>query len=428
MVMFQWLQVSTRVFQADVLDVSIDDVAIRSVKGLDATTWLSFGAVIALAVGLRLGAGRPRRPSHDIPAEVSELSIMNVFGGYLVLLFVGQFLEAYAWRFYGLTQIALALASLKVVPLALLAFMVLAQRRGLRLLVIAVLIEVALGLSGYFADFKPTFYILLIVASSAQLRLSRRQLAGGAVVAAALVALSLFWTAIKTDYRRLLNQGTEQQAVLASWSARFHFMREAAARTDLSDIAGAIRPAADRLGAADYFAATVSYVPRVVPHTDGELWMGALRHTLMPRILFPNKPVLINDSRITRQYTGLAVAGEERGTSIGIGYVAESYVDFGRWGMWFPILGLGLLWGWMYRKLLRWATHRVIAFAVAMACLLPVMFFETSSAKQLGSGLSRFMVLAFVVVISERRAWNWMRLRRKGRRPLMTEPRPISSG
>ncbi len=68
----------------------------------------------------------------------------------------------------------------------------------------------------------------------------------------------------------------------------------------------------------------------------------------MPRFLFPDKPVL-DDSERTRTYTGMNVAGMEQGTSIGIGYIGESYVDFGPVKMFAPIFLLGLLYGLIYR-------------------------------------------------------------------------------
>ena len=97
-----------------------------------------------------------------------------------------------------------------------------------------------------------------------------------------------------------------------------------------------------------YFALTMVNVPTSMPYEHGALWAGAIRHIVTPRIFFPNKAVL-DDSERASLYTGMAVAGAEQGTSIGIGYMAESYVDFGPIGMFLPILFLGIFYGLMYR-------------------------------------------------------------------------------
>ena len=65
-----------------------------------------------------------------------------------------------------------------------------------------------------------------------------------------------------------------------------------------------------------------------MPHENGALWLDAITRPFMPRLFFPSKTA-INDSERTNYYTGLAVAGAEEGTSISLGYVAESYIDFG---------------------------------------------------------------------------------------------------
>ena len=91
-------------------------------------------------------------------------------------------------------------------------------------------------------------------------------------------------------------------------------------------------------------------------------------HPLMPRLFFPNKPA-INDSDRTSAYSGVWVANVDQGTSISIGYMGESYIDFGRWGMFIPVF----LWGWLvggcFDYLRRKAPHPLLGIALA-SCLL----------------------------------------------------------
>jgi hypothetical protein len=113
----------------------------------------------------------------------------------------------------------------------------------------------------------------------------------------------------------------------------------------------------------------------------------------MPRLLFPDKPALPNDSDLTNYYTGLYMAGEEQGTSVSLGYVAESYIDFGIYGMFAPILMLGMLLGWFFRFFLtRQNIPIFIGYGLAVTVLLEAYRFETASVKFLGAIVTAFLV------------------------------------
>jgi hypothetical protein len=176
---------------------------------------------------------------------------------------------------------------------------------------------------------------------------------------------------------------------------------------DGADIAHAVEETSYRVEYVDYFALALAYVPAVRPHTDGEQWLAAVRHILLPRLFFPEKPVLPSDSELTMRYTGWNLGGVTGGTSISLGYVAESYIDFGRTGMWLPIFLLGLLWGGMYRYFVssKWP---VVGYGFALAGLLSATYYETAAVKQLGGTVSEFIVLAFVLRFTVPRLLQWL--------------------
>ena len=95
--------------------------------------------------------------------------------------------------------------------------------------------------------------------------------------------------------------------------------------------------------------------------------------------------MIADDSIRTRQYAGVNVAGAEEGASIGLGYMAESYVDFGPYLMFVPIFLLAVLFGLAYRYFVlrsgmgSWGY--VIAFAMPFVSL---HIFETSNVKLFG--------------------------------------------
>jgi hypothetical protein len=112
---------------------------------------------------------------------------------------------------------------------------------------------------------------------------------------------------------------------------------------------------------------------------------AALKHILMPRVLFPDKPELGSDSDRVRKYAGVWVAGAEQGTSIAFGYVAESYVDFGLPMMFMPMLIWGAFVGAAYRMVQTLIRHREISVPVLTVIFwLSVYLFERSWAKTIG--------------------------------------------
>src|SRR5205823_12744106 len=115
-------------------------------------------------------------------------------------------------------------------------------------------------------------------------------------------------------------------------------------------------------------------------------------HVFTPRFLFPDKPAL-DDSERTRLYTGLQVAGMEAGTSIGIGYVGESYVDYGPLGMFAPIFLLGALYGLINRFFVTRTRYKLLGSALAVSILVFNAYeIETSNIKLVGGVIAAALV------------------------------------
>ena len=160
-----------------------------------------------------------------------------------------------------------------------------------------------------------------------------------------------------------------------------------------------------RMSYVSYFAMTLTHVPDVVPCEHGELWWGAVKHVFTPRLFFPDKPAL-DDSARAAYYTGLEVAGAEQGTSIGIGYMGESYIDFGPVGMFAPVFLLGIFYGLIYRFFVDHERHRVLGFAMATAILaFGACNIETSNIKLVGGNLMSLIVIGLFSKIAGE--WFW---------------------
>jgi hypothetical protein len=140
----------------------------------------------------------------------------------------------------------------------------------------------------------------------------------------------------------------------------------------------------DRVAYVQYFGMVLNNVPEVLPHEHGALWLDAITRPVMPRLLFPQKAV-IDESALTSKYTGVRVAGFELGTQISIGYMGETYIDFGKFGMMPALFALGIIFGTIYRWLMRSPKSRgVLGMGLASAILLAPLELGNSTAKLFG--------------------------------------------
>jgi hypothetical protein len=251
------------------------------------------------------------------------------------------------------------------------------------------------GFTGYFGSFKEGIIMLIVVVMGLPRGMNLR-IRG---LALAFISLgffaAVFWSVVKTDYRAYLVQQWRQKGG-ASTMDKLEVIRMLVSRMDAKKMEEGFKATVARLSYVGLFGSVLSNVPSSEPHSNGELWLGAVTHVLTPRILFPDKKVL-DDSARARRFTGIRLSGMEEGTSIGIGYMAESYADFGSLGMFFPIYLLGLFLGRIYRNFCLNKHSTLLGVAIATAIVFSVIqAFATSNVKIVGSLV--VLCLAYVVL------------------------------
>ncbi len=99
--------------------------------------------------------------------------------------------------------------------------------------------------------------------------------------------------------------------------------------------------------------------PDPFPYLNGETYKD-LPLMLVPRILYPNKPIAHAGQRYLSVYYLLQDENSTLTTSIGWGLLAEAYANFGIWGS----IGLGALLGWFF------------GFIARMSAKVPLMTFR----------------------------------------------------
>lgn len=402
----QWLQASAIIFYTDFYGASLDQAS--GSKEFGTATWLSLVAVFVLALGMRLALLRCRRSQHvSLAAEAMRVNIANAFVAYLVAFAIAVVAERIAFEVPALTQFIYAFVTLKWVAVFITAYCIMEQRAGYAFLVAIVCIEMAVGILGFFAGFKGIFFVLLVVVTSSPLALRGRRLVVTVAVGVALFFFGVVWTAIKQDYREFLNQGSEQQEVVVSVDESAAKLRNLISSLTWDNFTDGLDAMILRVGYTNYFALTLMNVPDRVPYEHGTLWLGTLKHVVTPRLFFPEKAA-ISDSDRTTLYTGIQTAGAERGTSIGIGYVAESYVDFGPIFMFAPIFVLGVFYGLIYRVFVIHSRSKMICTAIASSILIFNAYkIETSNIKIVGGTVTALLVIGAIYFFFGRafRAW-----------------------
>jgi hypothetical protein len=420
---FQWSQVFVPVLRADSRGEALGQGG--APPELETAAWLGLAAIVALAAGMRVGRGdKPVASRPQLGAWATELSPSRLLLAYaLALAFSVYGAAGIGQEAQGLRQGFLALGLLRWMAAFLVLWSAMTLPRFRPAAAVVLVVELVLGFGGFFSSFKTVIFLGTIVVLGNEVRLVR--LLRPRVIALLAVGLLLmtYWQTIKGDYRPFLNQGTQAQTELVSPLERAEFLIDRTTHIGLVDMYDGFDAGIQRLGYLDFFAVCIHQVPNNIPYQRGRLWGEAISHVLMPRLFFPSKPA-INDSERTNEFSGMRVAGEEQGTTISLGYVTESYIDFGPGLMFAPILILGTLWGWSYRWLTTRSSNGLLGLSAATTVILTgAILFETSNIKILGGALTNVMVLSVVLTFWGAPLWSVLTEGRLGaRRPWESQP------
>lgn len=397
--LYQWMQSATGALYANFLGSRLEDLRdgyqTAAIGASTTASALMLTGTLVLAIAMRLGAGKPSAGLYD---RVKAFATSRPFGFWLRLY-------GATWLFSTLcTSVApsaggwqvplLTLGGLKWASFVLLTFAAFMNSwsYGRTIWVLVFLGEFVLSIGGYFSTFKEVFFFSLFGLATARVRFNPRLVISGSLFAVLMLGLGIVWTAIKVDYREFVSAGSGQQVVVVEYGERLDALGELISKLDGKDLSDATDQFLRRLMYHQFFGVVVNRVPSLIPHSTGEIWSEAISRPFMPRVLFPEKRA-INDSDLTNQYTGLRVATAEEGVSISLGYMAESYIDFGAFLMFIAIgmlgAGIGLLYRWLLKQQGQLAA---VGAALTPFALMPAHLAETSILKLIPSLILTFLV------------------------------------
>lgn len=325
-----------------------------------------------------------------------RLSPKKILQAYIIAYFITNTLMVIALSLGGLAQITFSLANVKWALFTLFGFQATLTGRMKRTFYLVILLEFATGFFSFFSAFKTVIFFTAIIYLTYVTRVRAKHVFITISAIFFSLVLGVMWTNIKGEYRKFLNHGSNQQVVAVSQDEAISKLLELGGSQTQSGFDAAVKDFLLRLQYTYHLGKTMDRVPSVVHYKEGANWGGTLTFVLVPRILNPNKGIYDATSKAI-YYTGIRYSGARSGASFSLGYFADSYVDFGLQGMWFPLLALGFLYGAIYFYFVRHSTTNfLINYAVVGAIFMEFAAFESDCTLLLGRLLSNLVVFTLL--------------------------------
>lgn len=329
-------------------------------------------------------------------SHAQKLSIKKTFRAYLVAYFVVNTLSVIALGLGGFAQVTFSLINVKWVLFSMFGLQATLTGRMKREFYLAIALEFATGFFSYFSNFKVVFFFVAFIYLIYVRRVYFKHVLALIFFFVFAFTMGVLWTSIKQEYRKFLNGGTKSQVVAVSKDEAMDKILELGSAQDQATLDASVAVFLLRLQYVYHLAKTMDRVPSAIPYQQGSNWGKTLEFVLTPRALNPNKPIYDATSKTT-YYTGIRYSGAKSGASFSLGYFGDSYIDFGLWGMWIPLLLLGFLYGSTYFYFLRHSSGNfVFNYAVVAGIFMEFIPFEMDSTYLLGRLFSTLLVFTIL--------------------------------
>ncbi len=382
------------------------------VPNVETAVGLSLLGLLMLVAGIRLGLSALQKyePTARETYSVSQMAdaIPRLCMWIIVLYTLNWFVRITPMTlFFNAAQVIYNLLALRTILFALLFLLVLQSQGGYGYAIAAFTYVLLPQLASMMSHFKESFFILLLAIlgqwhswsqGSSHLRRARFWYAMGAL-AAALLGMAIFWEGgIKPIWRPAMMSGQISGSPRQKIKAFIAVVQAATRRLNVSQATEAL---ASRMASGlGYFSHVLRRVPTLLPHEQGRLTLRAVKHVVQPRFLFPHKPNLGGDSWLVRKYAGINVASEKQGTSVGLSYMAEFYIDFGFPVMLAPLFLYGCLIGLIYQSIRLVAPSSLWFQSTAMIIFLQhFMTYEGEIAKLLGGLIQTWLLFLLFLYV-----------------------------
>jgi len=403
--LMQWVQVVAFVIW---MNNAGEDINWLSNHGDIAVTMACLGLIV-MAATITLGLKSLKMPSREQFFHQSKL--INEKKILILYVVSSVFLGGLGYAFGsnpGFFQILTTLGTLKWVFFMVFGYVAWINKKNRTLLVVIIILEFTTALYSYFSNFKEVIFYTIMLALGFIRRVNFKQVFYGLLIVSSLFFLLLTWTAVKSDYRKFLNKGTKQQVVEVSREEAFSKLGEKVSSLNWAQYQQVLDLFLYRAQYILHLSKTMDRVPAVIPHTNGQIWWDNITFVLEPRLFFPDKPRYEATVK-TNKYTGYNYAGFTQGSSFSLGYFADSYIDFGFFGMFLPLILIALFIVFIYRTLYGFSKiNLLLRYAVINVTMYDFNAFESDGLFLFGRLMLMFLVYWFISKFVLSRLQNWL--------------------
>lgn len=368
--LFEWITATIKVFDAEFKNLNFNDVSLhRFPNHIQESFWLYVIHVsLFFLTVFFVTRSVPALTSRLIISHIKNYNPLSAILAYLIFAFVVNPILSYILFPLGLGQLFYQLYNIKWALMFIALFVVVIRKKHIVLFFAIVLIEFILSFAAFFAEFKNYFVYLIIIMLFFSTKLNIKQYLLLSFIAILAFNFAVLWTIVKGEQRKFLSGGARSQAVVVSTGDALSNIGNLVINLNSDQYAIGLESLVARISYIDFLSACIEYIPAQRPHEQGLVWWSAISHVFTPRVFFPDKAI-IEDSEHLMKYTGLVVASTKEGTSLSLGAIGDSYVDFGTYFMWFPIVLYGIFIGLMYRYIVYNSPNALFGYAFTFPML-----------------------------------------------------------
>ena len=388
-----WLSITIKIFYSDIAGVKYEDLS--SSVNIMQTTYVSLIGFCVFCLGLWFAirnlhlSNEKMNDLFNDPVNFKRLLIV-----YGVVAILNTTLKSFVFFIPGLAQLFSGLLQMKLGFLFLLLFYAFKTRKNLWLVFAIIIAEIVLSLFSYFSSFKDIIITAIVIIVLFPTRLSARESVLAVLLSIGFLYSIFIWQSVKGDYRKFLSAGERSQSVVVSQEDALKKLQELSGRSGKVSNDDVLYQTIDRISYIEFFSQSTENVPSRIPYENGRLWMENIMHVLQPRIFFPDKEA-IDDSKMVNKYATRKVAGAKQGASFSLGFMAESYIDFGPFLMFIPIFLVGWLLGFIYKNIITQSINYLWGFTMVSSLWININCNGTPGTKILGWILMYYIAFLF---------------------------------
>lgn len=392
-VILSWLSITIKIFYSDFTGTRYENLSL-SINIIE-TAYVSLVGFCIFCLGLWL-AIKDLKLSNVKMNELfhSPVNFRRLLMVYLVASLINTTLKSFVFYFPGFSQLLSGFLQMKLGFLFLILFYAFKKRQHLLLVFIIILAEVILSLFSFFSSFKDIIITAIVIIAMFPNRLSPRESLLAVLLSCGFLYSIFIWQSVKGDYRKFLNAGERSQSVVVSQEDALKKLQDLSGKSGTVNKNDVLYQTIDRISYIEFFSQATENVPRKIPYENGRLWKDNILHILQPRIFFPNKEA-IDDSKMVNKYATRKVATAKQGASFSLGFMAESYIDFGPYLMYIPVFLVGWLLGFIYKLLILQSINYLWGFTMVSSLWININCNGTPGTKILGWILMYYIAFLF---------------------------------